>query len=890
MPTASDQERRYTFLNPLVQLWDKRIIAAKEAKKEFTDVGHMCDKFFTGTTGWLWKPQYKRQYLGAIDTPKFRVSLNKAFEFVAIYGPSLYWRVPNRRLEVEDPIDLPPSAFGLTPPVQQMLDQMQDEQFMQQAQQDPMLMQQVQQAQQVQQMYEQYQMQQQMHTDQITSGTSLMDAYLDYSQREQPGGGLKTHGLNSVNEALVKGRGLLVPKTYQFPGSNTTLTGCFHKSVDDLFINPDCTDPTLVTADWIALRHVHYTWQVERMFKLPTGSLASYGTLESGESTSTRKSDYDKIERKAGQRNDLIVWYEIWSKMGVGPRADFDEETDAHERMDPALSRAFDDTVGDFAYLAIAKDVPYPLNARARDVANSEDDDIKQMFQWRAAENGKPFPCYMDGRWPVACLDFYPYYNHAWPVAPLAPGLGELITLNVLWTAYVEQAYQNRKLIIAALKSAQQNVEESLRSADNPVYVEINDAAHSSINEMIQYLQRPNMNTDLLQAMTLVEQKFNQRVGLSEINYAQTGTPASRSARDIAAKEAAAAVRPEYMQNQTAEWMSEASQLEMQLAAWNVEGQDLGRLLGPIGAQLWDQLITQNDPETILRQWRVILDAVDMRKPNKEREFANISSMLGYTMPVLQQYAQITGDGNPINNFLVSIAESMEQDTKGWAMGPWQPPQPSPEEMQMQEQQNQLQMQTIQTDLQIKMLDAQIKQIDAQTKQMEMQQEAAETQMTMQGHTPEMIKAQLQMQLEAAKQQQAMQFEQMKKNLDLQFTQAKAQQHLQQEQMKFGQKMQIDAAGNQMNMRTGMEDKQQQLLFDRAKFMQSRQHDELSFRQDMEQDNEEFTQERMQQHIAGSQDIRHQALKDQLELQAKHEQAKIARRQAKNPTNGKAPL
>src|SRR5690606_3182663 len=106
---------------------------------------------------------------------------------------------------------------------------------------------------------------------------------------------------------------------------------------------------------------------------------------------------------------------------------------------------------GDYAYLCISPDVPWLLNAPPPKLADATDEDVQMMFAW-------PNPTYLDNRFPVALIDFNRNPESCWPIPPLAPAMGELIALNVLASAFLENAYENRRQIVAYLKSAAKDV------------------------------------------------------------------------------------------------------------------------------------------------------------------------------------------------------------------------------------------------------------------------------------------------------------------------------------------------------------------------------------------------------------------------------------------------
>jgi hypothetical protein len=658
-------------------------------------VAEQCDAFFSQSTNFMWKPSFKSKFLGNIDAPKFQITINKAFELVALFGPSLYWQYPQRRVTSIEPMDWADELIEDEKVSKVLFDQF--------GMGEP------------QQISELMRKKQAQQTASAEMRAQLLERYLNFSQREMPGGGLATHSELAITEALVKGRGCLWSETYSHPGSDRTITGMFYDSVDNFLVDPDCEDPTLQDAKWIARRHTQPVWVVERKFGLKPGSLRQYAQHETSQSQATRTSALDKQKRKNGQTYDLITWFEIWSKGGVGNRLDtLDPESVSVNRE---LSVRFDEVVGDFAYCCVVDGCPFFLNATSKKVARALDDEVANMFEWRAPNYGEPFPCYTDDRWPVVCLDFYRKYGSPWPIAPLAPALGELIALNILGSALVEQGYDNRKSIIAVLQSAADSTKAAVKSKESPIFLEIQDNAHKSIKEVVQYLDRPGMNKDIITAIDYVATLFDKRTGLTEFMYAMNvGGAQSRSARDVAAKEARASVRPDKMAKDVAKWQEDAAELEKFLAAWVVQPKDVASWMGEFASLMWQALITEEDPEYYVYGSRCLVGANDTRKPNKELEAANLKELVAFTFPLLQRYAEATGNTEPINGFMDSMGKSMEQDVSDWQLGEWKPAPPPEEQVQAQQQAQQLEMQKLQAELQKTQLEAQAKMAEVQTK------------------------------------------------------------------------------------------------------------------------------------------------------------------------------
>ena len=650
--------------------WIRRLDSARESKAGFQKVADQCTKFFTGDTRFMWDDKFRDEFMPGMEAPGIQVTLAKAFELVAIFGPTLFWDSPTRQVKSHRGVDTEAVAELLEHT--QLADLLED---LIQADEKKNLVAKVR--------------------------NSLMQIYLNWSQSQQPSNGLAREAQLCITEALVKGRACAWTQDYQFPGSDDVYTGTFFDSVDNLLIDPDCTDPELRTATWIARRHLTPVWEVERVFDLEKESLQEYASKGSTEKHSREDSSHQNT-------NDLIEWWEVWSKGGVGSlMRDSDRE----------LGEAIDKTVGDFAYCCVAREVPYFLNAPPKKVYRAKPSELKSMFAWRTANYGAVWECWRDGQWPVSILDFYPVPNSAWPLAPMAPGLGELIAMNVLLTSYVEVSWENRKQLIAVMKNAASDIKAAIQSAGAISYVEINPTSTQSIKDVVSFLDRPPANRDILDALAMLSESFDKRTGLSEILYAMSSRQI-RVAADANTRQQNASIRPEKMGKDVAAWMSRVAANEMSMAAGVVRAESLTHLLGPVGALLWKEYVETADTSAMMREMTCMVEASDMMRPNREKDLANLQSLAQYMLQPYQTYAQLTGDSTPLNGFLQSVGEAMDHDVTGWEMGSWKP-EPDPQAQQMQMQAQQVELQNTQADTMLKQAQTAAQMATAKGKEME---------------------------------------------------------------------------------------------------------------------------------------------------------------------------
>jgi len=667
------------FYGPLIRVWSERVRQAENAKARFTKIGKVCNDFYESERGFMW--QDEDYFNGRMPRPRFAITIAKAYEFVSIYAPHLYWQDANRKVFSQRKLKLIPELFG-----------------------DPR-------DQQAQQAGQQIMVAEQKERVVQEFGNDMMSIYLNWCQREQPGS-LIVNGQGAIIEALIKGMGLLWAKTYQFPDSDDIYTMQHQGSVDDLLIDPDCKDSRWDTAAYIMCRHRTPIWQAEKMFNLPRGSLHGKGSYASSE---LRAQQGVNQQGSKPETFDCIEWYECWSKAGIGPRS---------HQLNHQMIDSFDESLGDNVYLAFAPGVPYPLNAPAERFYGEDalsPETMKPYFEWRCHGFGDIFPVYKDRRWPVEPLFFNPIPGSPYPLAPLAPGLGELIAINVLTSSYVDTAWSNRQQILAYVQSAVDEIKEVLDSDDAIAKVPLNDNLRGHINDAMQFLNRPPANTDQLQALELLSENFNRRVGLNELQYGETRTQI-RVAGDVRAKQEALQIRPQKMAADVARWLSNASQKEMFLAAMHVRGASLRHLLGDWGSQQWDAIFGRMDVDELMRECRATVEASEVARPSKERDTANFQSMQQYLLPMLQRYAQETGNTQPLNEFMERLGDAMDMGEAPVQLPDWKPP--------VDEEQQKMQKMAQQVDLQKTQAEAAAKQAAAQKTMVDAGLSKASTQKT----------------------------------------------------------------------------------------------------------------------------------------------------------------
>lgn len=644
-------------LRPVVSAWISKIQKAWEHKaREFQDDADECAKFYNGPYDWLYSGSGRgnRGFLGSgedeLPAPAFRMTVNKAAELVQLFGPALYHRNPVRKVNPRRFPQLPPETVSL---------------IMQMAQTDPMMMQSLQ----------QMQMQEDSERGMDLARAALLEHYLNYTPEACD---LKTESRWAIDEALIKGLGLLWTETYTPPGSNVKLIGSFYDSVDNLLVDPDAE--TIREAKWIARRCVHPYWEVERDYGLPPDSLKNRATFEGLNQQAVISSAGAAADwkRKQGCTNDLLVYWKIWSKMGLGGRL---------SGIAPNLRQPLE-ALGDYSYLVVCEACPFPLNlpeGLGQALLNPDpmmmqqgvDQEVMQRTAW-------PTPYYADDAWPCTWVYFHSIARKVWPMSHLKPALGELKFLNWAFSFLAGKVRLASRDFIAVMKSASEDLKDKIKHGPDYTIIEV-EQLHESIDKVVKFLQHPGFNPEIYTVIQGVSENFERRTGLTELLYGQSARQL-RSAQEAQIKDERASIRPDDMASKVEDAMTELARREAFTARWHLTGQDVVPIMGAMGAQWWDMFVTPSDPARIAHGMEYRIEANSARKPNKATEAANMQQAMQQLFSPLMSYAQMTGDVAPLNALSQDWAKSIDLDASKYQFQP-PPPPPMPAEASPEAQQ-----------------------------------------------------------------------------------------------------------------------------------------------------------------------------------------------------------
>lgn len=623
-------------MGPLEQIssqWLNKIKAARSQKKEFTRDGEECMRFFRGPYDFMYGlkegvPQsgdfvFIGQASG-MPRPSVALTINKVAEAVQIFGPLLYHRNPTRKISPRQLPMIPIEAIGDP--------------------QNPMV------AQAFQAMAQQ--VQGQRAHDKVRA--ALLQWYQDYTPLAAD---LKTESRQAIDEALIKGMGLLWTEPWQPPATPWRIVSGFYDSVDNLYIDGDMQSRK--HAKFIVRERVVPGWEFEAKFNLPPGTIKGFAESNSQRELIDSEGGEGEMRRRQGKTNDLVTYYEVYSKMGIGPlMKGYDWSDDAKQL----------DRFGQYCYLVVCRELPYPANFTPEMLGNEEA--VQQAVQW-------PCPFWSDDCWPYAELVFHDVPNQLWPMSHFKPAMGELKFLNWAYSFLATRMKKSARDIIVLQKSAGEEMKRAILNGEDMELVQI-EKIHGTIKEMVEVLQFPQVNGDMFEVIKMITTLFEQRTGLNELMYGETAH-AYRSAAESEVKESQLHIRPDDMVNKVEDWMGQEARMEALMERWLLDPQrDIEPVMGQIGAQWWQQFITPTDPTEILHQLEYRIEANSSKKPNKDKDMADADQAMQQLFQPLSTVAIQHGTVDPINALITVWSGAHGWDAGAFLFPPPPPPPPPP--------------------------------------------------------------------------------------------------------------------------------------------------------------------------------------------------------------------
>jgi len=641
-------------LRPICKQWLEKIKLAEKHKKPFSEDADEAMAFFCSDPDAMWGGKYFKNYSRGIDPPEFRMQVNRVWEAVRLFTAVIHHRNPTRTVTPKDYPIIGPQLLGIfpQPPVPQMGP---DGQPVVGPDGQPVMM-----PDPGMQQYQQMLQQQQLMLERRKLVSRLLEDYLNYTPNEL---NLKQHSRKVVEEAFIKGCSVWWHELYQPPGTETKFAGSFFDSVDNLVWDPDADEFEDIL--WCARKRVHPVDYVANKFGLNRDDLRGHGESYNSQARSSERGYNHK--KKNGKTNDLVTYWEIYSKTGFGDRLkDGDKEL-----------RGKFDALGPNCFIVVAEGVDFPLNAPPAMLQEEVDETGIPQSLFMAAQWPIPFWAEPNG-WPFTLLAWHGKPGYSWPLSLIRPGIGELRFINWAMSFLATRIATSSQTLVGVAKAADPDIKSKIleKAEGGFKIVEISEAIGRSVNDVISVFQMPGVTQDMYQIIAEVTALFDRRVGLTELIYGMSRNQ-FRSAAEAQVKAEQISVRPDDYANQLEDALSEVARKEALMARWLISPEDVAPLLGPMAAQAWQMHVLNEAPDTIVREYSYRVEAGSARKPNIASKVENLNNAMQIIMPVAQGLLQ-AGKPELFNAMLEDWGKTMNFDISRYLVPP--PPPPPPEQ------------------------------------------------------------------------------------------------------------------------------------------------------------------------------------------------------------------
>jgi hypothetical protein len=585
----------------------------------------------------------------------FKATANLVSNMMEIFLPVLYHRNPNRVVNARRP-NLPKALLAKYQ-YAKMLEQVSA--YAQQSGMDPQMMAQMIPPPSIDQQDSPKEME-----DEIRA--RLIEWVLNYSPGEV---NLREGARAAVCEALIKGMGCLWCEL--FGEGNSKVSGLGFTSIDHILIDPDAEN--LNDAKWIARRRERPVHEVEDEFGYKRGDLKAQKFSQSSDADASNREDLFVAKHKS---TDTIVYYEIYSRMGVGHRVKASLQNQDVEKENEAL-----DKFGSNVFLAVSPDHEYPLNLPESVVNNPEadvTDEVIRRMEWAA-----PFHQNTSNPWPCVLLGFHPVPRSPWAMAHITPAMGYQKCINWILSFIMTRIRITSRQFIVVPRNLEEEIKNRILHGGDLELLEIENSHPGTVNQLADFLKMPEVNGELWNLLGVLKREFEDATGVTELNMSGRTNFQMRSAAEATVRREMLSVRPEDMANIVDDWMSAGAKLEAIMDRYLLAAEDVAPVFGePVpqmidmgggmmvpGAmgpytQLWMELVSTDDIDKITSEMEYRVESGSARKPNRDQQVQDMEKWTQILLPAYIGLWQQTGDPTAMNNFISMAGEASTM--KGW--------------------------------------------------------------------------------------------------------------------------------------------------------------------------------------------------------------------------------
>lgn len=624
-------------MRALCDEWMSKIRIAQQVKHHrFGKEAQEAQQFFDGPHDFMWQQEYATAKGGFLDKdafgggflPTFRMTVNKPFEAVALFGPALFFKYPYITVSHINRPELDPEALGIAPV---------DELGVQQ--------------------YQSFLISQENEARILSTHARVMEHYLNWLQYETQ---KKVPARRAITEAIVKGLGLLTVDLYRPPGSKIRYPRCSYKSCDDLVKDPDACYHEDV--QWIALRYIAPVNIVEKQFGYKPGELKGHYQSYAAQANPELRNAAKQGGIKGAHSYDLMEYWKVYSKNGFGHRLKSSNKI--------ALKSKYNfDFLGDNTFLVVSPGIPFPLNMPSWSLAEGEEQ-VFMRAQW-------PIPFWVDSEcgngWPLVELSFFDRSKSVWPMGMFKSVIGELRFINWCMSFLADKTASSATDYLLMAKAAGAQIQDQLQRGSAPyTIIELSQILNRSVDDLVQWLQAPSFNIDIWRMVAEVMEIIDRRTGLTELIYGLTGTQI-RSATEADIRNENVAIRPDEMASRTEDWLGQSAMKEIEAAIWSLDREDVLPVLGEAATSIFVDQIQAQSFDEVIRSYSFRVEAGTARKPNKNNRVRQLTEISKFLLPVLQQFAA-SGIVEPFNAFMEDMADALDMDASRYRVEIPQPP------------------------------------------------------------------------------------------------------------------------------------------------------------------------------------------------------------------------
>lgn len=426
--------------------------------------------------------------------------------------------------------------------------------------------------------------------------------------------------------------------------------GHFHDSALNLVVDPDAE--TMEDAWWIARRRMMPRWEFAGEIAnvaiddddLP--SQARPALTESINSDVQREGETGE-KKKTGKTHDLLVVYEVFSRVGLGWRL---------KGVDEKFYKKAKSEEGRMMFRHF-----YVLPTSNRIWAPGE---------W-------PVPLWADNQWPCEMLYYRKRADHLWPVPLITPSLGLQKAINWVMTFLWWHLRTTSRDFIVGSNELDETFREAILSGPDLSYVGINtaDLDGKSVQDLVGFLQHPNANTDLWRYVEIAQRMFEDSTGLYEALYGQSQTE-PRTATADQNRQSRANMRPDDMREVVEMMHTRMARKEAIAAILEYDAEFVGEILGPEAGQVWGEYVEGLGLQRVMREFDFRIEAGSAARPNLQTERDQTLEVFDR----LTQLAMQVGDFEALNKLTYNLQRGLNMREAD--MVQLQPPPPPPQQEQ----------------------------------------------------------------------------------------------------------------------------------------------------------------------------------------------------------------